>query len=158
MASSGEDPRQSITEAVSFWASKAFVLCQNAARLNLRGGVLHVRSSNLITSLDRIGRVLTNGFIIGTNVIYGIGWELGMKAHDIVPKPGRIGLHGRPAALRFSIGGAILYRRRVSMPAQAARPFLRPAIENNIPVLMNLLNIEIQKSLKKAFPGGPLNG
>jgi hypothetical protein len=69
---------------------------------------------------------------------YAAAVELGRRAVDIYPRPGRIGRNGRPAALAW--GGArrqtgslrtgaspTTFARAVHQPARPGRPFLRPA-------------------------------
>lgn len=69
---------------------------------------------------------------------YAAAVELGRRAVDIVPKPGRIGRNGRPAALAWGgarrLSGTLrtgarpeFFARRVHQPARPGRPFLRPA-------------------------------
>ena len=49
---------------------------------------------------------------------------LGTKSHPIVPRAGRVGRNGRPAALQFTAGGTVLYRRRVTVGGITPRPFV----------------------------------
>ena len=104
----------------------------------LSGQVLRVRTGRLRSSItsrvekqdkEIIGR-------IGTNVIYGRLWEKGgtIPAHEIRPK--------RAQALHFyTKGGGEVFCKVVHQPARTvkARPFLRPALEENRQRILGML-------------------
>lgn len=84
------------------------------------------------------GRVTTDSAQVLVSADYASAVELGTRAHDIRPKPGRIGRNGRPAALAW--GGARRltgtlrtgaapehFARFVRHPGTRPRPFLVPA-------------------------------
>ena len=103
----------------------------------LTGQVLHVRTGRLKSSItqrfESTAEMATS--IVGTNVSYGVMWEKGIAAHDVVPVKAK--------ALRFEIGGQIFFRKKVHIPAQAARPFLEPALQEMRPQIVD----ELQKAL-----------
>ena len=92
-----------------------------------------------------LGRTIHAGAIDGrrgatvlVSAEYASAVELGTRAHEIRPRPGRIGRNGRPAALAW--GGARRltgtlrsgaspehFARSVQHPGTRPRPFLRPA-------------------------------
>jgi phage gpG-like protein len=116
----------------------------------LTGQVLKVRTGRLRASIsqssaqrggDSRSRFVSTEnsatAIVGTNVIYGAAWEFGSRAHDIVPL--------RAKALRFEIGGQVLFRRRVTKPAQAPRPFLRPSLQEMKPHIIERIEATLRR-------------
>lgn len=122
----------------------------------LSGQVLKVRTGRLRSSISQ-GSAMQAGdsrsgfrstpntavYTVGTNVKYGAAWEHGARAHPILAKRG--------AALRFVIGGQVLFRKRVNMPAQAARPFLAPALEENRAHIIERVTVAAQSALTDAI-------
>lgn len=104
----------------------------------LTGQVLHVQSGRLRASINRGNADTRSHFestpvsafaFVGTNVSYGRIWELdGIAAHDIVPIKAK--------ALRFTVGGQVLFRKRVHIPAQGPRPYLSPALQQMRPQII----------------------
>lgn len=68
-------------------------------------------------------------YTVGTNVDYGAAWEFGSKARTIVP------VH--KLALKFEIAGVTFFRKRVNIPAQPARPFLAPSLQEMKPTIIS---------------------
>lgn len=105
-------------------------------------------TGRLAASISRGGADTTSHFersgttataYVGTNVPYGAIWEnRGLPARTIVP------VHAK--ALRFTIGGEVIFRKSVNMPAKAARPFLAPALEEMKPLIIS----ELQKVVTQA--------
>lgn len=67
------------------------------------------------------------------------------KKYEIKPREGRIGRHGRPAALKFAAagttprlsgtprkGGRVKFARRVMHPGSRAQPFMVPGAKNAV--------------------------
>ena len=129
-----------LRQVVSRWVSWAYTVVTNEIKLNLSGRVLKVDTGRLRSSIDINSRVRPTGFTVGTNVKYGIAWEFGFRvpARTIVPV--------KRKALKFMIGGRTLFRKKVEQPTRnvAARPFIRPAVENNL----EKINGELQRRLK----------
>ena len=107
---------------------------------NLAGVVLNKRSGRLQRSVNtKFNQPTANSFrsATGTKLVYGRAWELGFStpAFDIVPK--------NREALAFN--GVVV--KSVHRPAttQAARPWLRPALQAMGPT--------IQRSLSEAMRG-----
>lgn len=155
-----------IDAAVAKWAINGFNLVQQAIRKNLSSGKLISKpGSKLFDSIKAVGRVKPDGFIVGTNVFYGVAWEFGFsrKAYSVRPAPGRpFGLdkykpllkYDDPRArLRFNWHGAEVFARETHIPAQtfAARPFIRPAINDNMKKLADMLKKELTAPVKAVF-------
>lgn len=110
----------------------------------LRGSISVATAKQPGDSRSRFEATGTTSFAyVGTNVSYGVMWSKGIAAHDIVPVKAK--------ALRFEIGGEILFRKRVSIPAQAARPFLEPALESMRPLIMSELESALKRGAEKAL-------
>ncbi len=118
----------------------------------LTGQVLKVRTGRLRSSIAQGGTDSRSRFestadtaiaYVGTNVSYGVAWERGIAARDIVPI--------RAKALRFTIGGEILFRKRVRMPAQAPRPFLEPALREMRPQIVYELGEALKRGMAAAL-------
>lgn len=133
-----------------------FELERRVKRNYLTGQVLNVRTGRLRASISQTTQMQPgdsrSGFVstpstavatVGTNVVYGAAWEFGSRAHDIVPI--------RAKALRFEVGGQVLFRRRVHIPAQAPRPFLRPALENMRGFAIQQLTRALQESMARSL-------
>ncbi len=121
----------------------------------LSGQVLKVRTGRLRTSItqgqpDSRSRFestpLTSYAYVGTNVSYGRIWEYeGIPAHDVVPV--------RAKALRFVIGGEVLFRKRARIPAQGPRPFLKPALAAIAPFARAQMASSLQRAAQAALKG-----
>jgi len=83
---------------------------------HLRSGINERTSANAGDIVSTVG--------ISPSTPYGAMWELGIAAHDV------FALNGQ--ALRFQPGGSgeFIFRRKVHIPAQAPRPFMKPALES----------------------------
>lgn len=114
----------------------------------LSGQALKVRTGNLRSRVDAAVLPTQDGFTLGTHVDYGVAWEVGFTrpSMTIVPK--------RAKALRFEVGGRVLFRKRVNLPSKsfAARPFLRPALTRELPYLQKTADEAFQAGLNGAFP------
>ena len=76
----------------------------------------------------------------GGPIFYARIWEeTGHKAFDIEPVSAM--------ALRFIIEGEVLFRKRVHIPAEAARPFMKPALEINTEKIVAALQLTINEVL-----------
>ena len=97
------------------------------------GEVLNVRSGDLRRSIftpitQMSGDTITTTTGSSGDVKYAGIWETtGWKAHDIVPTKAK--------ALRFISGGEVIFAKRVQIPAQAPRPFIKPALAEMVPVV-----------------------
>jgi phage gpG-like protein len=81
---------------------------------------------------------------VGTNVPYGVMWETtGKPAQTIRPK--------RAKALRFEIGGEVLFRKSVTIPAQPPRPFLKPALQQLRPRIITEIEVALTQAAKTAL-------
>ena len=166
-----------INYAVSMWAAESYIRVVGDVKENLRGKVLRIDTGRLINSIDLVSKVAQDGFVVGTNVHYGIAWEKGFtrKAFIVSPK--------RKKALKIPVGGAqrsligksaftdlarvggthstakgwtemFLLRKWAKIPAKTfpARPFLRPAITGNLAWMNTNLQDKVGQALKAAFP------
>lgn len=118
----------------------------------LTGQVLRVRTGRLRSSIaqgaadsrSRFESTATTAIAyVGTNVSYGVAWERGIAARDIVPV--------RTKALRFEIGGEVLFSKRVRVPAQAPRKFLEPALFEMRPVILEQLGAALKRGMTAAL-------
>lgn len=152
--------------AVKLWAADGFLRVRGDVERNLTGGVLHAkRNGRLFQSLAFVSRILSDGFVIGTNVIYGIAWEKGFhrRAFSFGPAPGRpfaskefrksvLPAEDERARLRFFPGGSgeAVFARRVTIPAKTfkARPWIRPGFKKNMPYLKSSLAKKLEKEIK----------
>ena len=116
---------------------QAMTLAEREARLNLSGRVLTRRTGRLRNSITHKVKIQGDKVIgtLGTNVIYGRIHELG---GEIVPKNAN--------ALHFNIPG-VGWRtaKKVVMPA---RPYLRPALEDNAGNFADIIKNRIEEAFK----------
>jgi len=116
---------------------KGMVLADRDARLNLSGRVLQRRTGRLRNSITHDVKIEGNKVVgrIGTNVIYGRIHELGG-----VIKP------RQAQSLRFNIPG-VGWRmaKSVTIPA---RPYLRPALEDNVKDIGEIITKRIEEAFK----------
>jgi hypothetical protein len=97
------------------------------------------------------------GFLTNTTP-YATYIEYGTSAHDIWPKEGhgfigptrrgqsrraRTDIGTRRVALRFEIGGRIVFRRMVHHPGNAPMPFMQPASEYAGFVIVRVMENEV---------------
>jgi phage gpG-like protein len=106
----------------------------------LSGQVLKNRTGTLRRSIHGQARAEGDSQvvgIVGTNVKYAKYFETtGTKPHDIVPV--------RAKALHWvTPGGQDVFARRVHHPGFAARPFMRPALEERRTVIIAGLRTEL---------------
>lgn len=129
-----------------------FELERRVAVEQLTGQVLHVRTGRLRASIahGNAGSVSrqettadTSIYYVGTNVSYGVAWERGIRARDIVPV--------RAKALRFELNGEIVFRKRVHVPAQAPRQFLEPALDSMRDLITDQLGQALYRGATKAL-------
>jgi len=120
----------------------------------LTGQVLRVRTDRLRGSISPSSGESASRFVftstsaiayVGTKVPYGVAWERGISAHDIVPI--------RAKALRFEIGGEVVFSKRAHIPAQAARPFLQPTLYELRPVILRELGQALTDGTREAMRG-----
>ncbi len=106
---------------------QAMFRAERAAKKRVSGDVLNVHRGRLrasITSaIEGSGRTLVGR--LGASVIYARIHELGgtIPAHEVRAK--------KRKALRFEIGGQVIFRRVVHIPpiTMPPRPYLRPSLE-----------------------------
>ncbi len=140
--------RNALESSVEMWAARGFILITNAVKDNLTGKVLKTRSGRLRDSIGAVSRIQKNGFTVGTNVSYGIGWEKGFTRpkNTIVIRP------TTKKALKFRLrsGQVIVRRRVVQRPKKyAARPFIEPAISRNEQRLVKILGESLLEEFGK---------
>lgn len=97
------------------------------------------KTSNLSRTIHE-GELTEQYASVVVSANYAAAIELGRRAVDIYPRPGRVGRNGRPAALAWGgarrLSGSLRtgasptsFARAVHQPARPARPFLRPAAQ-----------------------------
>lgn len=111
----------------------------------LNGEMLKVDQGNLWNRIDTAQ--LPEGFQVGTSVDYGVYLHEGIREHTIVPrKPGGV-LRWEPRG-----GGAPIYARRVTSPAQPPRPFLKRGFELADPELVRRGEELYTRAVNQVFP------
>jgi phage gpG-like protein len=118
-------------------------------KTKLGGEVLKVRTGRLRRSINfklnrQSGKIEST---VGTNVVYGKTHELGLTipAHIVEAK--------RAKALQFSMGGKIVYAKRVNIPAvkMPKRSFLQASLEQMTPEIMATLTQDVANEFRKAI-------
>jgi phage gpG-like protein len=108
------------------------LLVERAAKQNLSGRVLRVRTgrlrSSVTTAVSGSGTDLEGR--VGTNVPYGAVHEFGARPHAIFPL--------RARRLRFQTGGRVVFSRRVQHPGAPPRPWLGPALQEQSQQIVDL--------------------
>lgn len=116
---------------------EAMILAEREAKLNLSGRILNRRTGRLRNSITHKVKIQGDKVVgtIGTNVVYGRIHELG---GEIFPRKAK--------ALKFNIPG-VGWRtvKKVTMPA---RPYLRPALEDNMSEITRILSNRITEAFK----------
>jgi hypothetical protein len=164
--------REAFDQAMKAWAVESGNLAVTTCRTQfLTGQVLNRRTSNLA---NRVFYRITpdgKGFAFGTNVRYGIAWELGWSGETIIrPKNAKV------LAWRKVIGNRIVRDRKtgalkrgkrifsdwrfakmVRLPPQKPRPFLQPTLERCRPEFQKMANERGQFILKGEFPSRRFN-
>jgi hypothetical protein len=163
-ALTAKNPVAELRQRIARWAINSYQRVRRAVERNITGRVLHGKVGGpLFKSIGSVSRVFENGFNIGTNLIYGRAWELGFhrKAYDIFPVRARIlaipievaesGGYFRDIRGRFTTH--VIFRPRAHIPAQTfpAKPFIKPAIDENRERIQKDLISAVRVPLRKAF-------
>ena len=146
---------RNIKKAILEWAQRGRLRVVNRIRdVYLTTKALRRRSGTAVRSVVSKVSPDGRGFTFGTNLIYLIAWENGIRAHEVVARNAQ--------ALRFkiggvsrgkkTIGGTVLYRKRVFIPAQAARPSFGPAFEDEEPYLQDMAQRLILQAIQQSLP------
>lgn len=115
-------------------------------KTKLSGEVLKVRTGRLRRSIHYQMATSTNKVeaTVGTNVEYGRTHELGLTipAHIIEAK--------RAKALRFQVGGKIVFAKRVNIPAKKMprRSFLEASLQQMAPEIRATILNEVGRELR----------
>jgi hypothetical protein len=140
-----------INTAISNWASRGFIIVHGKVKDKLSGEVLKIDTGHLIGSVDQVSRILKGGFVVGTNVVYGVAWEKGFTRNMFMLLPRKKkalawgGTRGGKQKF-FSKGHMIPFQR---FPA---KPFLRPSIEESEDRLLQILREEVSREFVRANP------
>ncbi len=119
-----------------------FMLQSYIAGQKLSGQVLKVQTGVLRASVRAIPATLE-----GTNILAGVESSGGPSWYGKIHEYG--GSHAysivavKARALRFVMGGRVVFAKRVLHPAIAARPFMRPSLEENADQIRAELNAAI---------------
>ena|SRR3990167_1626456 len=117
-----------LANAARLWAERGRLRVVNRIRdVYLAGKALKRRTGTAARSVTSELLPDGDGFRVGTALNYLIAWEYGIRAHEIRARNAQ--------ALKFKINGVTLFRKRVFIPAQAARPSFKPALEDEEPYL-----------------------
>lgn len=135
-----------VDSAVERAVLKLAIKMTGLVKTKLSGEVLRVRTGRLRRSIHY---ELTKGAnsveaTIGTNVVYGKTHELGLTipAHIIEAK--------RAKALAFQMGGKMMFRKRVNIPAvkMPQRSFLESSLRQMAPEIRETLAKEVGDELR----------
>ncbi len=123
--------RATIGQVAKEWSAHWFLINLNGARIKLTGSVLNVDTGHLRDSLGVVSRLAFdgNGFLIGTNVDYGVYWEGTAE--------------GRVASGEAGFGGG---------GNRASRSFIRSTLDENGPTMELDLERRYNAGLRRAFP------
>jgi len=145
------DIKKNFDDAKLEWATRGRLHVVNVVRDDfLSGQSLGRRTGTLVRSVQSESTVLStgDGFVIGTNLDYGVAWELGFhrKEYIITAKNAK--------ALAFEINGQTVFAKSVKIPAKdfAARPFLRPGLDASLDYLQELGDDLMGTAILKSFP------
>jgi phage gpG-like protein len=120
-------------------------------KTKLSGQVLQVRTGRLRRSINYKTKRVGNLFeaTVGTNVAYGKTHELGLTipAHIVEAR------HAK--ALRFQIGGKIVFAKRVNIPAvkMPQRSFLQASLDQMRPEIVTTLQKAVANNLAIVIRG-----
>lgn len=78
---------------------------------------------------------------IGSEVPYAAAHEFGTAPYEILPIKAK--------ALRFVLGGQVIFAQSVQHPGQKKRPFLEPALEDVRDKFPSLFELELQSLINK---------
>jgi len=138
--------------AVDLTVQKLGFELEARVKRKLTGEVLRVQTGRLRASISRgapgsMSRFESTAdasiYYVGTNVSYGVMWERGIAAHTVRPVNAK--------ALRFTIGGEVLFRMSARIPAQAPRKFLEPALFEMRPTIITQLSAALQRGAREAL-------
>jgi len=136
--------QKNFDNAIKVWRDKGLEMVGDKAEQNVSGKVLNIRTGNLLKDVQEHEKPESpNSFSIGTSLVYGKAWEQGFRRKAYTVRP------VRAKALKIPTGGGIgefIFRLRADIPAQtfAAKPFLRPAIDDSRVGLRKLLGDQIK--------------
>ena len=134
-----------IQKAVREWAERGRLRVVNRIQdVYLAGKALKRRTGTAARSVTSEVLPDGSGFRFGTTLGYLIAWENGIRAHQVVAKNAQV--------LRFKIGGTVLYRKRVFIPAQAARPSFGPALDDETPYLQKSAQKLVYEAILAGLP------
>ena len=134
-----------IRKAATEWSQLGALRVVNRIRDHyLAGAALKRRTGTAARSVTWEILPDGSGFRFGTTLGYLIAWENGIRAHRVVAK--------NVQALRFKIGNEVFYRKRVFIPAQAARPSFGPALEDVTPYLQKTAQRLVYEAILAGLP------
>jgi phage gpG-like protein len=118
----------------------------------LSGEVLNVRTNRLRGSIHYEIQKGDNSVTatVGTNVVYAKTHELGLTI------PAHIVQARRGAALKFQMGGKVMFRKRVTIPAvkMPKRSFLEASLRQMAPEIQATLADEVAGDMRKLIMEG----
>jgi len=138
-----------IKVAMRNWANKGRLHVVAVIQNNyLSGQVLGRRTGRLVRSIASEASADEDSFTVGTNVNYGVGWELGFTRPAYTVRP------VFAKALKIPVGGGFIFRKSAHIPAKTfgARPFIQPGLEASYPYLVDTGEKEFSSALEQNFP------
>lgn len=128
-----------------------FVLQGNVQRNQLSGQMYKVVTGRLRASVAQGGLDSRSRFestatsaiaYVGTNVKYADPLFNGRAAYDVVPVKAK--------ALRFTVGGQVLFRKRVHIPARPGQDPLSTELERLRPTIVSQLGAALERAMRRA--------
>lgn len=141
--------KDAFAKAKREWASKSRLYTVNTIRDKfLSGQALGRKTGTLVRSVTSESSSGDESFVVGTSVVYGVGWELGFTRPEYVIYP------KTAQALRIPVAGGFIFRKWARIPSKrfAARPFLRPGLEASYPYMIQTGHDVFAKAGAEIFP------
>lgn len=143
------DNRVRINKAFGRWFKVALTVTMDHIKSNYLSGPWPEKLDEKTGELKRTlqGKVLEDGFSVGTNKKQGIYWEFGTRSRTIVARPGSVLAIriGRPTPL-------MLFRKSVFVPQQPPRKWLEPGFREALPMVMKAGTEIMTVELSLMFP------
>jgi hypothetical protein len=118
----------------------------------LTGQVFKVQTGRLRSSISHGGpdtrshfeaTPTSSTYYVGTNVSYARPLFYGHNGYDIVPKTKK--------ALKFNVGGATVFAKRVHMPAKAGKNVLEMALKQYAPTIIAQYKASLIRTAQAVF-------
>lgn len=122
----------------------------------LTGQVLKVKTGNLRKNVQYRMRRRLEGLVgVGRAAWYGKAHEFGVGRSWVIRARGAHSVistqkeRAATRALRFVVNGKVIYRKSVTHPPMKERSFLRRALAEQTPLLIETINREVEKAITR---------